>query len=148
MGNGVKQMNVEAAAEDLQNRTLAQIPGELARLVYLASTRDYNTGRYYHDGLAFRFTEEVAASALAVCHRETFRRLALSSLEEVVQQLESFLRVALVPPTAILEVWKKLEPYRVAIPLDCDPLLAELFFSNIRIALAILETRRAESLAG
>ena len=59
MNNGLRSMNLEDALNDLQGHTLRGIPGEIARLVYLASTRDYNTGRYYHDGLVFRFTEEV-----------------------------------------------------------------------------------------
>ena len=66
MSNQVKRVSVEEAIEDLQNHTLEGISGSIARLVYLASTRDYNSGRYYHDGLAFRFTEEVAQTALKV----------------------------------------------------------------------------------
>ena len=31
-----------------------------ARLIYLASMRDYNTGKYHHDGLAARFSPAVA----------------------------------------------------------------------------------------
>src|SRR5436190_1559634 len=54
---------VEDALRDLRNRTLAKLDGDLARLVYLASTRDYNTGRYAHDGLSFRFSESVAETA-------------------------------------------------------------------------------------
>src|SRR6266404_4882280 len=51
MSGQLRRMDVEAAREDLNNRTLARIGLEFGRLIYLASTRDYNTGRYYHDGL-------------------------------------------------------------------------------------------------
>lgn len=132
-------MDVEAAIEDLRNRTLAGIPGEVARLVYLASTRDYNTGQYYHEGLAFRFTEEVANAALAACHRESFRRLLFTSLEELVNQLDSYVSSTRARRAEVLKAWTKVEPYRVTIPLDCDQLSAEFFLSNVRVALAILQ---------
>jgi len=53
-------MDVQKAAEDVHRRTLATIPRALDRFIYLASTRDYNTGMYFHDGLAARFSAEVA----------------------------------------------------------------------------------------
>ena len=44
-------------------------------MIYLASMRDYNTGLYVHQGLAARFSAEVACEALADCHQECFREL-------------------------------------------------------------------------
>ena len=147
MARGVRRIDTEAAVEDLKHRTLPAIPGEVARLVYLASTRDYNTGHYYHDGLAFSFTEEVAGMALAACHQEVFERLAFTSLEELVQHLDHYV-TSTGPPREVLETWTKLEPYRVALPLDCDPLSAKLFLSNLRTALAILAARHETGLRG
>ncbi len=69
------RIDISAAADDVRNRTLSRLPVDFARLVYLASTRDYNSGRYFHDGLSFHFNEPVAAMALEVCHREVFDRL-------------------------------------------------------------------------
>jgi hypothetical protein len=40
-----------------------------------------------------------------------------------------------------LAAWRKLEPYRVAIPVNTDPLAAELLFSNLKVALGILDRR-------
>ena len=82
-------MLVEEALRDLQNRTLARLNGDFAKLVYLASTRDYNTGHYAHDGLSFRFSELVAERALAAAHREVFVSLALSPLRVLVGHLSS-----------------------------------------------------------
>ena len=61
-------------------------------MIYLASTRDYNTGLYYHQGLALRFSEEAACEALADCHREAFEELVAASLEELVYELEAYLK--------------------------------------------------------
>lgn len=145
MRNRVKRIDVEEAVEDLKNHTLAGLPGELAKLLYLASTRDYSTARYYHEGLALQFSEEIAQAALETCHREIFGRLTLSFLEDLTHQLDLFIHSTKAQPTKIYEVWKKLEPYRVLIPQDSDRVSSELFFSNIRIALGILETRQAEN---
>jgi len=142
MSKNVKSISVEDAMQDLEHHTLRAIPGEIGQLVYLASTRDYNTGVYYHDGLAFRYTEEVARTALALHHKKVFRELVFSSLEELVQQLDVYMKSSHVLPSEFLELWRKLEPYRITVPLDCDPLSVELFFSNIRTAVAILEARQ------
>jgi hypothetical protein len=131
----------EGRIEDIKNRTLAGIPGNVGRLVCLASTRDYNTGRYYHDGLASNFSEEVAGEALAACHLEIFKQVTLSSLKDIVRQLESYVLSSHARPAEVIEAWEKLETYRVTIPLKCDSLWAEFFFSNVKIALAILRSR-------
>ena len=138
MHGRLTRTDVEAACEDLRNRTLAKIVLEIGRLIYLASTRDYNTGRYYHDGLAFQFSEEVAERALAQAHREIFLSLALGSLENLANELQRYFYSLDPNPKEIIQTWEKLEPYRVAIPIDSNPLMASLFFSNIKIALAIV----------
>ena len=136
-----KHTDVQAASRDLRLRTLSQILHPLDRLIYLASTRDYNTGLYHHDGLASRFSEEVACEALADCHREAFRQLLTSSLEDIVDQLQAYMEGSRIDPVDFIAAWGGLKPYRVAVPAQTDPLSAEFLFSNVRIALAILENR-------
>jgi hypothetical protein len=143
-----KRMDVLQAGEDLRHRTLAGMPRPLDRLVYLASTRDYNTGLYYHEGLASRFTQETACEALADCHAEAFRQLVLSPLEDLVGQMEAYIEAARSNPVEFLAAWRKLEPYRVAVPIETDPLSAEFLFSSFRITLAILEARLQPHPAG
>src|SRR5436309_11120717 len=114
--------NLDAAIDDLRTHTLPEIPGDFARLIYLSSTRDYNTGRYYHDGLALRFGEEIAGEALAICHREVFRRLALCPLEDFTEDMKNYVECSADGAAAdLLRAWKKIEPYRVTVPLDADP---------------------------
>jgi hypothetical protein len=136
-----RRLDVQEAAEDLRHRTLSAFPQSLDRLIYLASMRDYNTGLYYHDGLAARFSQEVACEALADCHREVFRQLVACSLENVVCQMETYMKSTHTSPGEFLAAWRKLEPYRVAVPVEADPLSAQLLFSTFKIALAILEAR-------
>ena len=133
-------MDVEAAREDLNERTLAKIRLDFARLIYLASTRDYNTGRYYHDGLAFQFSEAVAAQALSDAHEEVFMDLALRPLKDLVDQLQAYLRSVGAESDDVIRVWDSLEPYRVVIPTESDPLTTSFFLANVKIALAIVRS--------
>lgn len=143
-----KNVEIEPAVRDLRNRTLARLPGDLSRLIYLASSRDLSTGRYSHDGLAFHFSENVASKAMEACHREIFDRLLFSSLEELVEELQNYISSTEVRPGDVLRSWKHLGSYRVTIPLECDTLAAEIFLSNVKIALEILQTCQDSGLPG
>jgi hypothetical protein len=134
-------VTVEDAYDDLLRRSLSKIDGDLARLIYLASTRDYNTGKYHHAGLAARFQEEIAGQALELAHREIFCRIAACSLEELVDRVELYVSSSRQSREEVLEVWQKLEPYRVALPVDVNMAVAQLFVSNIKLALTILRRR-------
>lgn len=136
-----KRMDVQRAMEDLRSRTLSHMPRALDRLIYLSSMRDYNTGLYYHDGLASRFGEEVACEAVAECHNDAMRELVASSLEGLVGQMEAYMDSARTQPKDFLGMWRGLEPYRVAVPVGSAPLAAGFLFSNFRVALAILDAR-------
>lgn len=138
----IKDMEIEAAIEVIKRRELSGLRSEFSGLTYLSSTRDYNSGRYYHEGLARRFSEEAMESALAACHKEIFERLVYSSLAELVRQLEIYVSVIPEAPANILRAWSKLEPFRVLMPLSCDRLSADLFVSNVRVALTILQGYR------
>jgi len=129
---------VEEAYDDLSRRTLSRISGDLARLIYLASTRDYNTGEYRHDGLAARYRAEIAGQALELAHRQIFHRIAGFPLDQLVREVELYANSSPQSREEILRVWQKLEPYRVALPVNVNVALAHLLVSNIKLALAIL----------
>jgi hypothetical protein len=142
MSANVKLVSVQDAYEDILQRTLSRISCDLARLVYLASTRDYNTGAYHHDGLAVRFSVEAARRALEIAHRQIFYRVAAYSLEELAVQVETYMASSRENPREVLRTWQNLEPYRIAVPAQVNPALARLFLSNIRLALAIFRHRQ------
>jgi hypothetical protein len=143
-----KLVTVQAAYEDFLQRSLSKLSCDFARLIYLASTRDYNTGSYHHDGLASRFSPEVAAKALEMAHRQVFLQLSAYSLQELVEQLKTYFESSHDEAGEILRMWQKLEPYRIAIPVEVNPAVARLFLSNVRLALAIWRSRQDQSLRG
>jgi hypothetical protein len=138
MAAKAKRADVIAASEDLRSRTLAQTSGALDGMIYLASMRDYNTGLYVHQGLAARFSAEVACEALADCHQECFRELISLGLKELTEQLNVYMRSTGTTADDFLRTWRELEPYRVAIPVGAESLAAQFLFSNLKVALAIL----------
>ncbi len=142
MGLEQRNIDIEPAVTDLRNRTLSRLPGDFSRLVYLASSRDCNTGKYYHDGLTFHFSQSVTSNAMALCHREIFDRLVYASLEELIEELCNYISSTDERPEEFLKSWKHLGSYRVTIPSECDELEAEVFLSNVKMALAILQTRQ------
>ncbi len=141
----LKHEKVESAKRDLENRTLTRIQGDFTRLIYLASLRDYNTGEYHHEGLAQRHTLQFAQSAIALCHWDVFRRLVLCSVRELVRELEVYIQLNGFTRSELLNIWDKLQPYKVTIPLDCSPLTARFFTVNVRTALAILHHQQSRA---
>ena len=137
-----KLVPMQAAYDDLLKRTLGRISCDMGRLIYLASTRDYNTGTYHHDGLASRFPAQAASRALELAHKEIFYRLAACSLQELLAEIEIYLSSSGENPLDVLRQWQRMEPYRIALPSEAHPAVARLFLSNIRLALAIWRHRQ------
>jgi hypothetical protein len=133
--------DVAQAYDDFSARTLSRIPSALERLIYIASTRDYNSGLYHHEGLAARFNPAAAAKALEHAHVEAFHAVSLMPLRQLNEELEAYMKGSREKADAFLNAWQKLEPYRVAIPMHADGTVSELFVSNVKIALAILRHR-------
>ena len=128
----------DAAVRDLETRTLANLRGGLTKLVYLSSTRDYNTGEYHHEGLAHEYGAEAAQRALAHCHEATFQELLYSSLPSLVAQMTEYIDSTGASKEKVLESWRQLQAFRVLVPAACDELSGDYFVSNIRIALEVL----------
>ena len=68
--------------EDFTARTLAAIPSDYGRLLYVSSLRDLASGRYLHEGLAAIYPEQAVQQALARCHEELFARILETPLEQ------------------------------------------------------------------
>lgn len=137
----LKRVDVEAAKEDLKNRSLAKLSHDFARLIYVASLRDFSTGEYYHQGLAQSFSQSAASAAMTACHEELFYCIALGPLDTFVAQLDRLISSTHRDYHRTLEVWETLAAYNLAIPSGCDETTAGLFRSNVKIAMTFLKSR-------
>jgi hypothetical protein len=125
--------------QDFTETTLAGIPGNFARLAYIASLRDLSSGRYEHEGLATLYPGEAIQQALEVCHEQIFERILEMPLSEQEQDLRSCLGAMQSGLGATIGHWQRLESYRVLVPEKSPDYLKELFYSNLRALLEILE---------
>lgn len=85
-----KGMDVEAARDDLNRRTLVHLGYDFAPLIYLCALRDFSTGAYHHHGLVNCFSEFAATAAITSWHEEVFLRLTLGALDSLVAQIDRF----------------------------------------------------------
>jgi hypothetical protein len=131
--------------QDFTSTTLAMIPSAFARLNYLASLRDLSSGRYEHAGLVAVYPAEAVQQALEQCHQEIFERILETPLEEQERDLRAHLEGVESGLCTAVAHWQKLEAYRTLLPVESPDYLKELFCSNIRALLEILEEECCKS---
>lgn len=125
--------------QDFTQATLAGIPGNFARLTYVASLRDLSSGRYEHDGLSALYPEEAIQQALELCHEQVFERILETPLERQEEDLRMCLEGMQGGFSVVVAHWRRLEAYRVLVPEHSPDYLKELFYSNLRALLEILQ---------
>lgn len=131
----------ELMDECAREAALELFPNDLTRMVYLASLRDCNSGRYLHPTLSPRIGIEMAHQALRDWHFQVFWRLLVLPLSRYVGQLEEYIRYTRAEERIVLETWQCLQAYRATTPIHGAPLYRELFCLNVESALLILQTR-------
>lgn len=127
--------------EDILRALRVSLPNDLSQLIFLAILRDNNSGHYYHPEVARRFSVEVADQAMLACHRQIYDRVVALPLEDLTDQLDTYIATVPVPKDRLLESWTRLRAYRATIPMDSDPISAEIFFMKVGVAVAILAAR-------
>jgi hypothetical protein len=125
---------------DFAVNTLAVIPNDFGRLTYISSLRDLSTGCYEHAGLAALYPTEAIQPALKQCHEEIFQRILETPLVLQEGDLRSCLEGMDGPLSDTISHWRQMEAYRVLMPEDSPDYLKELFCSNLRALLEILQT--------
>jgi hypothetical protein len=110
------QLNHEAVS-DLWEGTLMHIPSSYGKLVYLASLRNPDTGRYEHFGLAQHPNNADANRALRRSHETTFQQWVNYSLEQKKTDLELYIStIDSVERSELLDAWLRLTPYKNLVP--------------------------------
>ncbi len=128
------------AAADVWRRTLSQIPTVFGRLVYLASLRDPNSGRYEHFGLAQMFGEQAADLALRQSHIESFKQWLSFNLEQQMQDLDRYLAGLHPDPRTVLDTWWRVQPYRNLIPAAAAEAERRLYLADLETLLEVLRS--------
>lgn len=124
---------------DLTLSTLAGISSPFARLAYLASLRDISTNVYDHAGLNAVYPKSAVRQALEQCHQELFERILETPLVVQEEDLRAHLRTLPNGSRKAASQWRRLEAYRALVPAESPDYLKELFCSNVRAILEILE---------
>jgi hypothetical protein len=139
-GEDIQSLEEEAArvAADLETHTLRDMPGRFNRLIYLASLRDYNTGRYHHYGLETRYSAPAVDAGLHQTHITVFEDLVSLPLEDQTHDLLGFFQSLREDRTRLIETWRRLRSYQVLPPANCHPLARQLFDKNIEVMLSVL----------
>ncbi len=78
---------------------------------------------------------------MLACHRHIYEQVVALALEDLVDELDAYMATVRVPKERSIESWRKLRAYRATIPMDTDPISAEIFFMKVGVAVAILEAR-------
>jgi hypothetical protein len=124
--------------EDFTRRSLSAIPRDYGRLIYVSSLRE-NDDRYRHDGLTQLYSEESVQLAITHCHEELFARVLETPLSEQERDLRVSLAVLEGGIEKNLDLWRGRERYDELEPRGLPAYLYELFASNLRLLLEIVE---------
>jgi dGTP triphosphohydrolase len=129
--------------QDFTLTTLAGIPGLFARLTYIASLRDLSSGRYEHAGLAALYPDAAIQQAMQLCHEQIFERILEAPLSSQEQDLRACLARMEDGLSVAVSHWRRMEAYRVLVPEAAPEYLKDLFCSNLRVLLEILDEERS-----
>jgi hypothetical protein len=132
---------------DLTLSTLSRISSPFSRLAYLASLRDISTNVYEHAGLSAVYPQSAVQQALEQCHQELFERVLETPLVAQEEDLRVHLSSLQIGSRKAATQWRRLQTYRALLPADSPEYLKELFCSNVRAILEILEKEPSQGQA-
>ncbi|HEY6127726.1 MAG TPA: hypothetical protein VIW23_06040 [Candidatus Acidoferrum sp.] len=133
----------KSVVRDFSTTTLAAIPNLFGRLVYIASLRDLSSGNYEHSGLAALYSPQAIQESLECCHYEVFQKILETPLSIQLEDLRECLAGMSGSFGSTVSHWRQMEAYRILPPGNAPDYLRELFFSNLRALLEILQAENS-----
>jgi hypothetical protein len=108
--------------DETWGRELAEIETAYGRLVYLASLRDSNSGRYEHYAIEPGCRERVHTYFLRL-HEAIFREWVNFTLQRKKADIDLYIRgLASVNRSELIDAWLRLTPYKNLVPAAiCGP---------------------------
>lgn len=131
-------LDVKRAMDDFEINTLSELDGQFSQVIYLASLRDYNTGKYRHYGLETRYPSDAVNEALRQCHERIFEELIALPLEDQTRDLMNFFESFKEDRRRLVKTWESLRSYRILPPENCHGLARKLFDKNMEVMLRVL----------
>jgi hypothetical protein len=128
--------------EDFSRRTLAAIPSDFGRLIYLASLRDLASGRYGHAGLETLYPPAEVQETLARAHREVCESILETPLVRQEKDLAFCFKGFEGTPEEVVSNWREVEFYHALLPFGMPNYIRKLFCSNIETLLSVFEEDR------
>jgi hypothetical protein len=126
------RMTLLSVYEDFVGRTLASMPGLLARLVYLGSLRD-DAGDYCHWGMSRTFGQGSTSEALAQAHTEAWLAVLRTPIPALFAETQD--------AEAGSETWRG-QPEKLAPPNASGG--TKRHFNSILLALSLLSQAAKE----
>jgi hypothetical protein len=139
------QPSQDVAEQDVWSKTLTQVPTSFGKLVYLASLRNGNSGKYQHYGLAQIYGLEQSDSVLRQSHEDVFAGWLNLNLEQQRGDLEDFLDQIDDDRATVLRSWERLTPYRELPPSAAGDAERYLFVSDLEVILELLRSDSSSS---
>jgi hypothetical protein len=128
------------AVDDLWQRTLLHIPSAYGRLVYLASLRNPDTGRYEHYGLSLNPNNADANRALRQSHDAIFQEWVSYSLEHKKADLDLYIStIDEIDKAQLIDAWLRLTPYRNLVPAGIQGPERQKHISDFEALLSLLK---------
>jgi hypothetical protein len=135
----------EKVMHDLWSRTLSQVPTAFGRIVYLASLRNLNSGKYEHFGLARIYSEEQSDAAIRLSHTQAVAEWLNFPLAQQKSDLEEYLDGLEGGRRQVLGAWAALMPQRGLLPADASEAEKQLFLSDLELILEMLRNELSPS---
>ena len=126
---------------DFVNLAVSAIPSTFVKLAFLAGLKDGNDDRYRDPLAGLVYGEEKIEAALQGKHREIFSGWLGLSLAAQMAEVAEYLAAQDEDHNALLSIWLHDEVYESLIPSDLSGAERNLFTSDLKAILQLLQVR-------